>query len=299
MTQESNERKSQIRLVTGIGLILNLGLSVVKLSIGFVAGSQALVADGVHSFSDLVSDIAILVGVGHWMKPPDASHPHGHGSLENLVTLLVGLCLLLVGVGMASKALWSLNTNGGPEPEIGAFLVAILSIVTKEALYRYTLAKSESLKSVPLRANAWHHRSDALSSIPVAIAIALAMLGNTWQFVDSVAALMVAAIILKESLAIIWPSLRKLTDQGVNADELKAYEESCYQVDGVRNVHKLRTRYCGCTTVTLDLHMEVDENLSVRAGHDIADALVEKLKDEHTGLVDVVVHIEPYSSESS
>ena len=172
-------KKYYIKQVTIVGMIVNIALSIIKLLIGFIGNSQALIADGIHSFSDLTTDFSIIFGVKFWLRPADKDHPYGHQKIELLVTIFIAFVLMIIGLSILFKAIFSLNSAVKETPQLIAFVVAVISIISKELLYRYTVKKSEILKSSALKANAWHHRSDAISSLPVAVAVLSIMPAST------------------------------------------------------------------------------------------------------------------------
>jgi cation diffusion facilitator family transporter len=283
-----------VRRTTWVGLTINMALFAAKLAAGLVANSQALVADAIHSLSDGVTDVAVLVGAGFWSRPPDPRHPYGHRRIETIVTILVGGMLAAAGVGIAYDALVTLHQHIGPAapPGRAALAVALASVLIKEALFRWTYAVGRRVKSPALKANAWHHRSDAMSSIPAACAIGAATLFPGWSLVDHVGAIVVSIFILQAAWKISRPALQELIDAGapeVVCRELYAIARS---VDGVRDAHALRTRYIGAR-LQIDLHVLVDGNITVRQGHDIAEAVSRRIVARGPDVIDVVVHIEP------
>ena len=186
----------EVRRVTLWGLVVNLALAGVKFVFGVVGSSQALVADAVHSLSDSFTDLAILIGAGFWTAPADADHPHGHGRIETLIACVIGITLGSVGVGLAYRAVWTLHAEHAAIPGWSAFLAACASIAAKEFLYRWTVAVGKRVKSSALVANAWHHRSDALSSLPVAVAVLGTRIQPGWVFLDHIAAVIVSVLIV-------------------------------------------------------------------------------------------------------
>ncbi|MBN1341950.1 MAG: cation transporter [Phycisphaerae bacterium] len=283
----------QVRRVTVIGLLVNLILSGLKLLAGLIGSSQAVVADAVHSLSDSVTDVAILIGVRYWSKPPDDEHPHGHRRIETLVTTLIGVILASVALGLTYNSVVTLRDKHASPPGWIAFAAALLSIASKEILYRWTVRVGRRIKSTAVIANAWHHRSDALSSIPAAIAVAGAALLPGWSFLDHVGAVVVSFFILQAAWKIMMPALGQLIDAGASEDDLKRIRALAMSVDGVRHVHAIRTRYIG-SGVQVDLHVKVDGNLTVYEGHDISEAVKRRLLDDGPDIVDVVTHLEPY-----
>ncbi len=283
----------QVKRVTWAGLIANLGLAGGKFLAGTIGHSQAVTADAVHSLSDMSTDLAILLGVRYWTQPADADHPYGHRRLETMVTLSIGVILTAVGVGIMWNALVTMKQVHNAPPGWVAFFAAIVSIICKEALYRWTSAVGKRVRSAALAANAWHHRSDALSSIPAAIAVAMAAISPSWAFVDHVGAVVVSLFIFQAALKIVRPAFAKLIDQGVSAEELARIAAAARSVDGVADAHDLRTRYISCSSIAVDLHVLVDPNMSVRRGHDISEQVRHRILGECPDVVDVVVHLEP------
>lgn len=283
----------EIRRVTLWGLLVNLALCCIKFLFGVVGSSQALVADAVHSLSDSVTDIAVLIGVRFWSAPPDETHPYGHGRIETLITFLIGITLGAVGVGLGFRAIASLHEHQSASPSWMALVVACVSIAGKEWLYQWNVSVGRRIKSSALLANAWHHRSDALSSLPVAIAVLGAQIWPTWGFLDQVATVVVAVLILYAAWEISVPAFRHLVDTGASHRERQTILAIALNVEGVVSVHGLRTRYMG-PGLHIDLHTIVDGDLSVRQGHDIASAVKYRLIAEGPDVVDVVVHVEPH-----
>lgn len=283
----------QVRRVTLWGLVVNVLLSAVKFLFGIVGASQALVADAVHSLSDLVTDVAVVVGAGFWSAPADADHPHGHGRIETLITSAIGIVLGAVGVGLGYRAIQTLPEWHGSRPGWTALAAACLSIVAKELLYRWTASVGKRVRSSALVANAWHHRSDALSSVPVAIAVLGTHIWPDWGFLDHIGAVIVSVLILHAAWEITWPALRELVDAGASEQERQAMLELALKTEGVESVHKLRTRSIG-PGLQVDLHVLVEPELTVREGHEIANVVKERLLEQGPNVIDVLVHVEPY-----
>ncbi len=283
------------RHVTLIGLVLNVILTSFKFVAGILGHSQAVLADGVHSLSDMLTDIMILVGARYWYRPADESHPYGHRRIETLVTTLLGVSLAVVGVGIGYRAIVTYADAHAEPPGWIAFAAAALAIVTKEIIYRWTIAVGRRIKSSALSANAWHHRSDALSSIPVAAAVAAAALEPSLMFLDHVGAILVAVFILQAAWAIMSPALRQLVDAGAPREAREKIREIALATEGVRLVHAVRTRYVG-SGLGVDLHVKVDPEIPVREGHRIAEDVTRRLLAEGPDVLDVVVHTEPYDA---
>lgn len=282
----------EIRRITVAGLIVNLVLSALKFVLGILGHSQAVVADAVHSLSDMGTDLLVLIGVKYWSAPADERHPYGHQRVETLVTLCISLLLAVVAFGLASDAVSRIGSNGGHPPCAVAVLGPLFSIIAKEILFRRTRKVGQKIHSSALIANAWHHRSDALSSIPALLAVGAAAASPKWAFLDSIGALVVAILILKVAWDIASPALSELMDHGACKEDLRQIESLCYSVSGVQSIHRLRTRRVGSGWF-LDLHIIVDGDMTVREGHDIATALQFKLLEEGPSVADVTVHVEP------
>ena len=284
------------RRVTWAGLIINLALAGLKMAAGTFGHSQAVVADAVHSLSDCATDIALLVGSQYWSLPPDDEHPYGHGRIETIVTLGIGGALAAAALGLAYSALVTLPQSDEPPPGQVAFWAAMASIIVKEILYRWTVGVGRRVRSSALIANAWHHRSDAFSSVPVALAVAVAWRYPAWVSLDHVATVIVALLILQVSWKVAWPSLKQLIDTGAPSREYNRIREVAVTIPGVREVHAIRTRYAG-SNLQVDLHVLVDGDMTVRKGHDIAETVSRQLIEKRRDVVDVLVHLEPYDKE--
>jgi cation diffusion facilitator family transporter len=294
-TRDLDDRRliSEVRQVTLIGLVINVALSALKFAAGIVGNSQAVVADAVHSLSDTATDVAVLVGVKFWSKPPDECHPHGHRRIEFLVTIFIGLLLASVAFGLSYNALATLHEVQKGPPGAIAFFAAVLSIFTKEMLYRWTFAKGKEIKSTALIANAWHHRSDGLSSIPAALAVAGAALVPGFAFLDHLGAIVVSMFILQAAWKIVRPSVEQLVDRGAPEEICRGIEQLAFTTPGVQEVHAIRTRHIG-SGIEVDLHVLVDPALTVEEGHQISEDVERRLIEYVSDVVDVVVHLEPY-----
>jgi len=283
---------SRVSRVGWVGLFCNLVLAAAKAAAGIFGHSQAVLADALHSLTDSVTDIAVILGVRYWTAPADEDHPHGHGRIETLVTVVIGLAIGGVAIGMGTQAIRGLRDGPDTTPTGIALVVALVSIVGKELLYRWTARVGREVRSPALEANAWHHRSDAISSIPVALAVAVTLVDPEWAVVDRVGALVVCLLILQASWRILRPSIDQLIDAGAPATDRRRIEELALQVDGVEAAHAVRTRYVGAD-LAVDLHVEVDGGLSVAEGHIIAVAVRRKLLEEGPNVNDALVQIEP------
>lgn len=282
----------EIKKVSVVGLIANIMLSALKIVAGIIGNSQAVVADGIHSISDSVTDVAVIIGATYWSAPPDDDHPHGHGRIETAVTVFIGFVLVAIAGGLGWNAVANLfEKRTEPIGEI-AFYAAIISIVVKEILYRWNISVGKRLKCKALIANAWHHRSDALSSVPAAIAVIVVKIYPDAGYIDKIGAVIVCGFIFYTAFKIVWPALRELTDAGVSESERLNIENTAKEVPGVQDVHKCRTRFVG-SGVQVDLHVLVDPGMSVRDGHDVSSNVKNTLIEKCPDIVDVIVHLEP------
>jgi cation diffusion facilitator family transporter len=276
-----------------VGLLCNLALAAGKAAAGIAGHSQAVLADALHSLTDSVTDVAVILGVKYWTAPADEDHPHGHGRIETLITVAIGLVVGAVAIGMGVHAIRGLRSEALMVPSGVALGVALASIVIKEVLYQWTARVGREVKSPALVANAWHHRSDAISSIPAAVAVGVALIDPEWAVVDRVGAVVVCLLILQASWRILRPALDQLVDAGAPAAARRRIEELALEVDGVEDAHAVRTRYVG-SELAVDLHVEVDGGLSVGEGHSIAVAVRRKLLEDGPDVTDAVVQIEPH-----
>lgn len=282
----------QIRRVTWIGLIINLLLAAFKFTAGIIGSSQVIVADAIHSLTDCATDIAILVGSRYWSRPPDEGHPHGHRRIETLVTIFIGSALLIAAIEIAWDSINSLHEKHSNQPGWIALAAAGVSIVIKEALYRWTTLVGKRVKSPALLANAWHHRLDAISSVPALLAVGGAILFSTWAFLDHVGAIVVSILIMQAAIKIIWPGIREFTDAGAPKHICEQIRNIARKEDAVQQVHAIRTRYVG-TSLQVDLHIVIDGSMSVLEGHNVAGAVKNRILSEGPDVIDVLVHIEP------
>jgi cation diffusion facilitator family transporter len=285
---------SRVSRVGWVGLLCNLALAAAKAAAGILGHSQAVLADALHSLTDSVTDIAVILGVRYWTAPADEDHPHGHGRIETLITVVIGLAIGAVAIGMGTQAIRGLRHAPELAPSGIALVVALISIAVKEILYRWTARVGREVRSPALVANAWHHRSDAVSSIPAAVAVAVTLIDPEWAVVDRVGAVVVCLLILQASWRILRPALDQLIDAGAPAADRRRIEELALQVDGVEAAHAVRTRFVGAD-LAVDLHVEVDGGLSVAEGHVIAVAVRRKLLEDGPNVNDAVVQIEPHA----
>jgi cation diffusion facilitator family transporter len=285
-------REKIVRKVTWVGLFVNLFLAGFKFIAGIFGRSQALVADAIHSLTDLTTDIAVIAGSHYWSLPPDDDHPYGHKRLETLVTVFIGIVLAAAGIGIGWKAISTLQQKDAAPPGWIAVLAALTSIICKEAIYRWTAATGKRVKSPALAANAWHHRTDAISSVPVLIAVGGAKAFPSWSFLDHLGAAVVSVFILHASIKIIWPALSELIDAGAPSETRKKIRAMALKNEGVLQVHDIRTRYIS-SSIQVDLHIVVAGSITVRAGHVIADDVRNRIIAEMPEVLDVIVHVDP------
>lgn len=283
--------------VTFTGMVVNSLLIFLKLAGGILGSSAAMIADAVHSVSDFITDLGVIIGLKFLSKPADRDHPYGHGRLETAISLLMGLFILLTGLVILKNATQSifLATRGiFPEmPGIVALIAGLISITSKEALYHYTIIIAKKTGSSTLKANAWHHRTDALSSVGTVIGIGGAiMLGNRWTVLDPLAALFVSILVIKVGAGIGWNALRELSDEALPQERQHSLEKAIGNVDGVQGFHHLRTRSLG-RYVTVDAHIQVNPEISVRDSHEIATNAEDAVRGALGNVAFVTIHVEP------
>ena len=290
-----DRRYRDTRRVTLTGAAVNSGLAVTQLLSGWLLNSQALIADGVHTVSDLVTDAVVLVAAGQAAASPDQDHPYGHGRIETLATVVVGLFLALAGLAIAWGAggrLLELDDATGPAPLAIAF--AVVTLVAKEGLYQYTRRVARRLGSRMLEANAWHHRTDAISSVIVLLGVAGAVAG--WPWLDALAALLVALFILHIAGRLIRRSVAELIDTALEPEKVERIHRTILDVPGVKDAHMLRTRRSGDDAVA-DVHVQVAPMISVSEGHRIADAVHRAVTEDAGEVSDITVHVDPENDE--
>ncbi len=287
-----NQTRKNIEKVTWIGLWANVLLSLIKLVMGIAGSSQAVVADALHSFSDTGSDVVILFGVRYWTAPPDACHPFGHQKIESFVTISISLILLVVAAGIGYNAIISLMRPVETKLHPMVILAPVLSLIVKEILFRITYTAGVKNGASSLKANAWHHRTDALSSIPVLVAVTAGLINPKLAFLDPVGALLVSVFIIKVGCEILGGSIAELVDAGMSQQEMVRIRTLIENIPHVRGVHRLRSRKTG-GAFYIDLHLEVDGQITVQQGHDISEAVKETLMNNKSNIIEVMVHLEP------
>jgi len=291
------DREKKIYRVTLLGSLVNLLLMALKFVAGIVGRSGAMIADAVHSLSDFLTDIVVLIFVGISARPQDESHDYGHGKFETVATMLIGLALAAAAIGIivsgATKLSAWLQGEALPAPGKLALWAALISIAVKELLYRYTAAKGRQLESTALTANAWHHRSDALSSIGAAIGIGGAiLLGDRWTVLDPLASIVVGALLAKVALDLLKPSLGELTDQSLPEAAEAEILGILLSEPGVSQPHNLKTRRIG-NRVAIEVHIRLDGDLPLREAHETASRLEKKLRDRFGDKSHIMIHMEP------
>ena len=284
------ERFAAAQRITWVSVGVNLVLTVMQVIVGWVANSVSLIADAMHTLSDIVADAFVLWANRKGSEAADAQHPYGHGRFETAASLVLGLILTATGAGILISAAGRLqNIAELPPVGVAAMWAAIATLIAKEALFRYMLMVGERLRSPMLIANAWHARADALSSLVVAAGIGGALLG--FPFADAAAAIVVGAMIIKAGVGFAWAALRELMDEGLADEELAAIRATLIATPGVVDVHDLRTRRMG-HRVLVDVHLQVDGNITVRVGHEIGEQARHRVINEHPEVLDVLVHID-------
>lgn len=297
MESEKSSREKGIYKVTIVGSIVNFLLLVFKFFAGIAGHSAAMLADAVHSLSDFITDIVVIVFVRIAGKPEDKGHDYGHGKYETLATAIIGLLLLCVGFGIFWNGASSIYTflRGGQleSPGVVALVAALVSIVSKEILYQYTVIQGKKLNSQAVIANAWHHRSDALSSIGTAIGIGGAiLLGDHWRVLDPVAAVVVSFFIMKVSVRLLIPCVEELLEKSLPEDVEKEIEQTVLSFPGVSQPHHLRTRRIG-NYYAIELHVRMDGKITLEEAHSTATAIENKLKEMFGKGTHVGIHVEP------
>jgi cation diffusion facilitator family transporter len=285
------ERASAAARSTWVSVGVNLVLSTAQISVGVVSKSQGLVADGIHSLSDLVADFVVLLAGHHSKKDADTDHPYGHQRFETAASLVLGALLLAVGVGMLWSAVRKLEEPDlVPQVHIAALWVVGGALMAKETLFRYMLAVAKRVKSSMLVANAWHARSDAASSLVVGIGIVGNLAG--YPILDPIAALIVGFMVARMGWSFGWDALHDLMDRAVDEAEVEAIRRTLIETPGVSDVHDVRTRKMG-DMIVVDAHLEVDAAISVEAGHDIAVEARQRVLQRHR-VLNLMTHVDPW-----
>lgn len=295
--------KQKIYTTTIIGSIANFLLVLLKFIAGFVGNSAAMIADAVHSLSDFVTDVIVIVFVRFAHKPKDELYAYGYGKYETLATAIIGVLLFIVGSGILWDGGWKIYhyfADGTlPEPHIIAFYMALVSIAVKELLYRYTAAVGRAVKSQVVVANAWHHRSDAMSSIGTAVGIGGAIFfGDGFEILDPVAAIVVSFFIMKVAIQLIIPSLGELLEKSLPEEVQEQIRQIILSYPGVSEPHHLRTRRIG-NTYAIDVHLRMDGDMPLRIAHDHVSAIERKIRAAFGMQTHISIHLEPVKKPKS
>lgn len=294
----ADERYALTRQVTLVGAALDFCLAVAKIIGGTLAHSQALIADGIHSLSDLITDGFVMFAAKHAHTKPDAEHPYGHERIETVATVALGTILILVSIGIAFDSLQRLFD---PEtliiPAWWAITIATASVILKESIYHYTMHAARRARSQLLAANAWHSRSDAASSVVVIVGVGGALLGL--DYLDALAAVVVAGMIGRVGYRLARQGVAELIDTALEPEQVAAIRAALLEIDGVRDLHMLRTRRMGPKSL-VDVHVLLqDPRLSVSEGHHISEAARARLMSKFHDIDDVTIHIDPEDDEKA
>lgn len=301
MTNSKNEiRKREIYKITIIGSIVNFLLVVFKLLAGIFGRSSAMIADGIHSLSDFITDIVVLLFVKLSSQPKDERHNYGHGKFETLATVIVAAVLFAVGIGVFWDSLWRIISSAKgeilPKPHMIALIAGAVSIVAKEWLFRATRSVGQRVNSPAVEANAWHHRSDAFSSIGTMLGVGGAMFfSEKWRILDPIAAIIVSFFIIKVAINLIVPAIKELLEISLNVDTQNKILKIVLDSDNTLDPHNLRTRSIG-TDYSIELHVRVAPEMSVKESHDKIDKIEKLLKSEFGSGTNVSIHVEPKKS---
>lgn len=292
------ESSRSIIIATWVGIIVNLLLTLIKAIGGILGGSRALIADALHSASDVVGSIVVLFAVKIANKPPDEEHPYGHGKAEGVASIIVALLLIVVGVEISISSIKVFFRETPEAPGIIALIILVISILIKEVLFYYKLWLGKKYNSTVLITEAWHHRSDSLSSFAALLGIGLAIIGEKFAigflvYGDAIAGLIVSLIVIKVGYDLIKTSSNVMLEKVLGRDEVRVYEETVLSVEGVKRIDQLLARTHG-SYVIVDIKVSVDPNITVKEGHDIATEVKQSLILKHEEVEDVLVHINPY-----
>lgn len=285
------DRAAEAQRATWVSVVVNLLMTIAQIVVGWLAHSQSLIAHGLHSFSDLLSDFLVIYASRQSAHPADAAHPYGHARVETAATLILGASLALIGGGILWESGMRLQHVDALVPvELSALWVAIATVLAKEGLYRYLIRVAERLRSQLMIANALHTRADAASALVVVVGIGGALLG--WGFLDLLAAALMGFMILRMGVVLAWGALKELIDTGLDATQVEAIRKTLLATPGVLGLHELRTRRMAHQAL-VDAHVQVDARISVSEGHRIAESSRARVLREHPEVLDVLVHIDP------
>lgn len=292
------ENTSSIIIATWVGIIVNTLLAILKGIGGILSGSRALLADALHSASDIVGSIVILFAVKVAVKPPDEEHPYGHGKAENVGSIIIALLLIVVGIEISISSAKVFFGELPTAPGTLALTIIIISILVKEALFYYKLYLGKKYSSTALISEAWHHRSDSLSSLAALIGVGAALLGEYlgWSLLvygDAVAGIVVSLIVIKIGYQLAMESFTIMMEKVLSNEETQTYQKTVYAIDGVLRIDQIHARTHGSYLI-IDIKVSVDPDISVKEGHDIAAKVKQHLMKYHHDIADVLVHINPY-----
>ena len=292
MPESNSTSASTGSKVTLVGVLVNTLLILLKFAAGIFGSSQALIADAVHSISDLFTDTVVLIGIRISQKPPDKTHHFGHARIETLASLIVGMALIGTALYLGIDASLTIHSHTEYHPTGLALFGAGVSIVLKEVLYHYTIRTGRRIKSQLIVANAWHHRSDALSSVAVFIGVAGTQINPSWHILDAFAALLVSFFIVKVGLEILRDALREFTDTAPRPEVIGKIKQCALSVKGVVDTHDLRVRTSG-GQYQMEIHIVVDGQLTVLEGHKIAKAVEGCLVEDVGNFDSITIHVDP------
>lgn len=293
MENKSYEKAKKVSIKT---IIVNIILSIFKVIAGIVGNSSAMFADGIHTLSDVLTTLVALLGIKVASKKADENHPYGHEKYESVFAKILSIILLLTGVAIGYEAIILLIKKEFQEPGKISLYAAVISVVAKEWMYRYTLKASIEIKSISMEADAWHHRSDALSSIGTFIGILGARMG--YPALDPIAGVVVAAMIIKVGIELYLKSVRELVDESADDETIEEIRKKTMSVKGVKAINDLKTRVSG-NTIYVDIDIAVKSTITVEEGHDISDQVHELLERDIDEIKHCMVHVEPYKNKEN
>lgn len=297
--EQRSDLPSQYRAgknITLLGVAANVLLLIFKLWAGFASHSRALVADGIHTLSDLFTDLIVLVGLKMGRKEEDALHPYGHARIETLAALIVGALLMASGFWISINGFIDISKGNRSHPTTLALWAALISIAVKEVLYRYTVRVGKRIRSQALISNAWHHRSDAFSSVAVLLGVGAGIISPRLAVLDIYAAILVSFFMIKVGASISFEAAKEVIDTSPDKAVIERIRACALSVKDVRDATYVRARTSGGSIIT-EIHISVDPNLTVAKGHDVAEAVEDCVRSELSGVVSVVIHVDPYYVE--
>ena len=292
MNNHDTVRVNEALQVTKTGAVINIGLVILKIVLGYLGHSRALLADGLHSMTDLVSDAAVMIGIVLGSRPRDDSHHYGHGKVEILAEMVLGLILVMAGLFIIFDSVKTLFIADTPVPSSFVLPAAAISIVSKEWLYRVTVRLGKKHDMPSLIANAWHHRSDAFTSVGVLVGVALAVYFPKLAVADALVGFVVAVLIIRIGADIGWKSSLRIIDTAPGEDYEVRIEGMILDVPGALSVREMKLRYVG-NMIAVEAHVGMDPGISVREGHDIASLVKRSVMEKDARIFDVLVHVEP------